>query len=335
MGEIVFYKPTIKRKDMDAVLQTMVDEKIGPGQKRNELKQELNKLLGCDNALLLRTYKDAIKVALKLANVENSKVAISAFADKTYLEAIKESALEASIVDIDVADCIIDINKIPSDARVVVINDTYSTLPLSKDFKALGLSAIEDVSQSIGCMYQEQKAGSFADIIVGTMEENNLISTAGGAFVAVRGKQLASALNGFDNPLLALPDLNCALGLMQIVNFEQRIEKRREIYKLYKQSSLKTVHKVFGLNSIDLETNGDSFALMLDSKPSDAIKFAQKYDVPIKMAFTNTIGNSMIDDFDHIPLTIPFILRTVIFPIYPFLTQREVENIARIISHLG
>ena len=33
---IRYTKPTLIRKDMDAVLQTMVDEKIGPGEKRRE-----------------------------------------------------------------------------------------------------------------------------------------------------------------------------------------------------------------------------------------------------------------------------------------------------------
>ena len=32
MDLIRFFKPTLRRKDMDAVLQTMVDEKIGPGE---------------------------------------------------------------------------------------------------------------------------------------------------------------------------------------------------------------------------------------------------------------------------------------------------------------
>ena len=34
MASIKFQKPALFRKDMDAVLQTMVDEKIGPGDRK-------------------------------------------------------------------------------------------------------------------------------------------------------------------------------------------------------------------------------------------------------------------------------------------------------------
>ena len=36
MALVRFYKPTLRRRDMDAVLQTMVDEKIGPGERRKQ-----------------------------------------------------------------------------------------------------------------------------------------------------------------------------------------------------------------------------------------------------------------------------------------------------------
>ena len=49
------FSSTIRRKEMDAVLTCMVDEKIGPGELNTRLIQTVKEFTGCDGAAAFRS----------------------------------------------------------------------------------------------------------------------------------------------------------------------------------------------------------------------------------------------------------------------------------------
>ena len=59
------YSTTIRRKEMDAVLTCMVDEKIGPGEMNAKLIQQIKEFIKCDGAVALRSPAIALKYALQ------------------------------------------------------------------------------------------------------------------------------------------------------------------------------------------------------------------------------------------------------------------------------
>ena len=102
MALIRFYKPALYRKDMDAVLQTMVDEKIGPGERKKEFLHVFSIFLGKSDGIALRSYLDAISAALIASDVhEGDGVIISVLSPKIYLEAFRRLGVKAVLVDTD------------------------------------------------------------------------------------------------------------------------------------------------------------------------------------------------------------------------------------------
>ncbi len=59
---IKLFKPTIKRKDMDLVLSTLVDEQLGPGLMNHELSRLLCSDLEAIEAIAVRTYPRALRL---------------------------------------------------------------------------------------------------------------------------------------------------------------------------------------------------------------------------------------------------------------------------------
>ena len=59
------YSPTIRRKEMEAVLTCMVDEKIGPGDMNVKLIQTAKELIGFDGAVALRSPAIAFEYIFK------------------------------------------------------------------------------------------------------------------------------------------------------------------------------------------------------------------------------------------------------------------------------
>ena len=99
---IQFYKPTLKRRDMDSVLQTMVNEKIGPGERARAFVQSFCEAVGATSGVAFRTYPDCLSFALAAAGVgEGTKVAVSPLSPKVYRSVIEKAGAEMVLVDID------------------------------------------------------------------------------------------------------------------------------------------------------------------------------------------------------------------------------------------
>ena len=75
------YSTTIRRKEMDAVLTCMVDEKIGPGELNTRLIQQTKEFFKCDGCVAFRSPAIALEYALKALGIEKqTKIMISALA---------------------------------------------------------------------------------------------------------------------------------------------------------------------------------------------------------------------------------------------------------------
>jgi len=321
---------------MDAVLQTMVDEKIGPGEKKKEFENLFLLLTGKDNCISLRSYLDALEIALKIAGAKpGSRVGVSVLSPSVYFLVAERLSLDLVLIDIDSENCCIDYEKaIAEDCSILLVHEAFGTLPINDGFLEESPVIIEDISQSIGSSYNNFNAGHISNIVVSSFEEDNMVSTAGGAIVAVNGKEKSEILAEFDLNYREMTDLNASLGIIQLKKFNERQSRRKEIFKIYQNSLLKTDHKQFGLMELDFENTGSGFCVLLNSKPEDVIKFSLKYQVPCRRSFANCVGRDKYQDFDRFPVGSVYIMRAVDFPLYPYLKKDEIEAISRVIAHM-
>ncbi|MGD1821205.1 MAG: DegT/DnrJ/EryC1/StrS family aminotransferase [Pleomorphochaeta sp.] len=340
---IEFYKPTLRRKDMQSVLQTMVDEKIGPGSKKQEFISLLTHRLNKKGGIALRSYYDAIISALVIAGVkENSNVVLSILSPKIYRNAIKALNAKAIYVDIDKETGCITCDKIldkmkDNEIEVLFLYEPFCQIPNEQDYKSLNLTVIEDITQSFGSSFDESYAGCVSDIVVCAFEQEHIVSCGGGAALLyddVKYKELLNKRYHLISKYQQLPDLNAALGIIQLNEVDKHLVKRNEIFTMFKQALLKTEHKLFGQKDINFESNGWCFPVVLESNPDEVIKFAKKYNVVCMKMFNNSIGFDYKNQYALYPNASAAILRGVAFPIYPFLKASEIDLLIKVISHL-
>ncbi|MCF0261757.1 MAG: DegT/DnrJ/EryC1/StrS aminotransferase family protein [Sphaerochaetaceae bacterium] len=343
---IQFYKPTLKRKDMDSVLQTMVNEQIGPGERGRAFVQYFCETIAATSAIAYRTYPDCLSDALKLMGAQKGvKVAVSPLSPLIYKSVIESTGAQMVYVDVNKETCCPDeLLVAQSGAEILLLHETLGTLPVkyneqttfAEKYDYSSVKVIEDISDSIGSRVKDEAyAGSFGQIVVCALEEDSIVSAGGGAIMAVRGEYVNALRGKRPSKYLRMPDMNAALGLVQLANLDENSNKRREILKVYQQSLSKTRHKQFGLGLIDFASNGGAFGVFLDSKPEETIKFAQKHDVPVKLAFADCLIKDFEGDpFEAFPVAASFFYRTVEFPIYPFLKMSEIDSISKVVAHL-
>lgn len=344
MAAVKYQKPALFRKDMDAVLQTMVDEKIGPGEKKKQFVKSFSSYCKKKDGVALRSFIDAISIALKIIGLtEGDYCAISVLSPEIYIEAFSRSKIKPYLVDVDsemMCDLSLVKEGIEKGVKAILYFEPFGLLPSSlESIKELGLPIIEDITQSIGTKNGEVYPGSIGNIVIAATEEDGIVSTAGGAvllsdneeYIALMKKEVSEF-----SPYIEMADMNAALGIVQLDKLPSIVQRRSSIWRIYRDEVLKKNRvKIFGGGGgIDLEINGYGFCCIVNERPDETIQLALKYQVTARKAFSKAIGARYQDRYDRFPKAVPVLSRGVSFPLYPFLSSSEISTVQKVVGIL-
>jgi len=369
--KIEVHSPTIRRKEMDAVLTAMVEDRVGPGEYSRVLIQAAKEHLRFDFALTLRSPAIALHLAIKaLGLADGDGVLVSALSPHYYSQVIADLRLTPLYCDvssfsfpcISVESIEKAISARPADVqpRCILLHHTLGFMPDTASIAALGIPVVEDISQSYcpptigqgrdsdGEKQADKKTddGTEApkppqrEIAHGTftvlgLEERDMLTSGGGALLFAMSRRDASVLRGYSGlpPEYCLPDINAALASVQFKETERNMERRREIARVYTQASLRTKHKRFV--SLDgFEYNDYAFPLVLETSMKDVTAYARKKEIIVENAFARSLAGTGTVDSVMCPTSYSLSLRTVLFPLYPRLRSAETERVSKLITTL-
>lgn len=337
------YSTTIRRKEMDAVLTCMVDEKIGPGELNGRLIQQLKEFVKCDGAIALRSPAIALKYALKALDFElSSKIMMSALAPAWQYQTVVDLGYEPLVLDVEEASGLVTPeivkNGIENGGRLLLLHETEGIMPDMNGIMELGIPVIEDISQSAGALATEEKkaAGTFGVYTILGLEERDVITSGGGAILLSPGRREWIVLKKYvdEAPLTdLLPDINCALAWVQLKEYQRNEKTRKEIYMMYQHACLAGRHKMLARDLEDGSTMC-SFPLILSSAYKDVKQYASKKDIEIELAFEKSVVALNEEIGEKCIHAKALYLRCVHFPLYPRLTHNESSKIVKVLSSL-
>jgi len=364
--KIEVYSPTIRRKEMDAVLTAMVEDRIGPGERSRLLLQIAKEHIRFDYALALRSPATALHLALKALELKDGDgVLISALSPRYYAQTLADLRLTPLFCDVSYSfPCISResvekaITSKPSgvEPRCIILHHTLGFVPDAASIAGLGIPVIEDISQSYSPPQEalneqgeeanekpsaapesaaagQQIHGVFA--ILG-LEERDMLTAGGGAVLFAMNRKDGQLLRAFSNipPEYCLPDINAALAITQFREAPRNMARRQEIAKAYTQASLRTKHKRF----VPLDGSGEYcnyvFPLVLETGVKDVISYARKKEIIVENAFEQSLAGAGVIDSVLCPVSYSLSLRTVLFPLYPRLRSQEAERVSKLIMTL-
>ena len=120
-----------------------------------------------------------------------------------------------------------------------------------------------------------------------------MIATGGGAVAVTSSQEYLEKLRRYaslGSPYTELPDMNAALGIVQLAKIDMLLARRNEIYRMYLQSQLKSGSRLFGSASPLFTANGYGFSVIVKARPDDSIAFATSHSVSCRRTFTDSIG---------------------------------------------
>jgi len=237
--KIEVHSPTIRRKEMDAVLTAMVEDRVGPGEYSRVLIQTAKEHLRFDFALALRSPATALHLALKALGLNDGDgVLLSALSPHYYAQVLADLRLTPMYCDVpsfsfpcispETVEKAISARQADVQPRCILLHHTLGFLPDTAAIAALGIPVVEDVSQS----YRSQAAGQGREVAdkkrddgqpadktpavtaeapkpsretahgtftVLGLEERDMLTSGGGALLFAMSRRDASVLRGYSN----------------------------------------------------------------------------------------------------------------------------------------
>lgn len=357
------YSTTIRRREMDAVLTCMVDEKIGPGELNTRFIQLVKETFKCDGAVALRSPSLALLYALRSLGFEaGGKVMISALAPSWQITALENYGYEPLVLDVDEvtglvnADIVSD--GISKGGRLLLLHETNGIMPDMENIMALNIPVIEDISQSAGAVVEQSDssadaapsaaaekkdavsgklAGSFGTFAILGLEERDVITAGGGAVIMAPNRREWIVLKKVTDaaPITdLLPDLNCALGWVQLKEFVKNETSRKELFSLYQRACMSGRHKLFA-REMEGGSTMCNFPIVLSSNFGDVQKYAAKKEIEIKPAYDRSVIALRDDELSASCIHAKSLyLRTALFPLYPRLTHTQAAKIVKVLGTL-
>ena len=346
------YSTTIRRREMDAVLTCMVDEKIGPGELNGRLILQVKEFFGCDGAVALRSPSLALKYALRALDLQaGAKIMLSALAPYWQYQTIQELGFEPLVLDVTEYNAMPSIEIISEGIKaggvLLILHETEGILPDFAAIQNLGIPFIEDISQSAGASVAEldengvesdkrRLAGSFGIFTILGLEERDVITAGGGSILNASGRRDWIVLKKYVDlaPVTdLLPDINSALAWVQIKEYNRNENTRKELFSLYQHACMIGTHKPFH-REMDNGSTMCSFPLILASSFKDVKQYAAKKDIEIRLAFENSIVANQESVSDTCIKAKSLFLRCIHVPLYPRLTKSESAKIVKVLGTL-
>lgn len=350
------FSSTIRRKEMDAVLTCMVDEKIGPGELNARFIQTLKEFTGCDGAVAFRSPSIALSYALRALDLEkDTKIMISALAPSWQYSAVENLGYIPLVLDVSEETGLVtpeNVEKgIKDGGRLLLLHETNGIIPELEKIVALGVPVIEDISHSIGAVVKTseedseteqkeakiRKAGSFGVYTILSLEEYDTITAGGGAVLMAPGRREWIVLKKFTDEAPktdVLPDINSSLAWIQLKEFSRNEEARKTLFAVFQRSLMSGKNKTFIREADDGSTIW-SFPVVLNGSFKDAKQYAARKDIEIKSAFEDTVIAAHDEELSPSCMTAKSLyLRTALFPLYPRLGSESAAKIAKVLGTL-
>jgi perosamine synthetase len=338
---IVSNKPTITRKEMEGVLDCLVNGDLVSGNSVRVFETNISSAVKLRHALATNSSTSAYHLAFNALEIkQGDEVIIPSFFDLAPLSALTLTGASAAVIDIEENSFTPSLErikeKINGNTKAIVVSHLFGFPFDVKSLLELNIPVIEDISHSIGANYGEEASGS---IQIASFAPGCLITTGNGGVVLTNNSRLFSAMKDIrdDNTKslsisydCCLTDFQAAMGIHQLHRLQDFIKRRREIAKLYFDSIKFTTHKtIYHYNN---EFAFQSFPVLFDA----SVEKVESYWKKSKIEIVRPIAAPLHRYLKSRPLDFPNSerLSNKLFslPIYPTLTKKEIERISKAVA---
>ncbi len=342
---ITAFRPTIRRKDLENVLESMIQERLNYGDFAKHFEEKLSIKTDVKHVVAVNSLSNAFSLVLDTLEVkEDDEVILPSFAPQIYLNVLLLKKIKPVLVDVE------EYNLRPSLEQIksLITNKTkailliyyfgyiYDPAPYIEIFPNI----IQDISSVINCKINETSLAKLTNFSIADFSFRNLITTGDGAAVFSDNKKFFTPLLTFiekDYDIEYKPryqclmsDLNAAMGISQCDSLDKRLNLNGQIAKFYEEAVSKS-HGFSFAQEINSSRIYSDFCLMVKTSSKETVKYFKKYGIEIKKPFDYPLHQYLNIENKNFPNTENYYLKSLIIPLYSTLHKKDVEMICKCI----
>ncbi len=349
MGKTInIYKPSIKRHDLENVLDSMMQDRIDYGEYARNFEERLSNRFNYHNILAINSLFNAIWLILEAMDVkEGDEVILPSFAPQIYLNIIMMKKAKPVLIDLNkdsLKPSLDEIRKnITDKTKALLLYYYFGYIYDNEPYFELFPNIIEDATSIVGANKKYGNLKLIGKFAVSDFSVKSLITTGEGAGIFCNDKKLFKKLlslleidyNSDYYPRFSclMPDLNAAMGISQDKSLNHRLELREQIGKIYEEA-VKKNKSSYLIQEEGAQRIYSDFPIIIKSSLKDVIKYFGKKDVEVIRPFAYPLHHYLNLQKNSFPNTEYYYLKSLIVPIHSSLNKKDVDLIYKIISSM-
>jgi perosamine synthetase len=326
-------KPYLSGVDKRQMKKQLLSGMLTEGAAVKEFEKQIGSYTNIKYCISSSCGTSALTMALRALEVKkNDEIILPSYVCKSVADSIIE--LDAIPVFCDVSEEWIMTYEtvkscITSKTKVIILVHIFGINAWDNNLKKLGIPIIEDNCQALGYEKNGQEVKSKADISIFSFNATKCIATGEGGMMATNKRSyyeraLKEKLENYASHKIT--DLQAALGLSQLSQYQVMKAKRKIIAKKYLNSLPEEILK--NTRKIENQSIFYRFPINVKKNSLDSYRtFMEKNGVAIRKGVDAVLHrNYGVRDSDF-PQTLQCFETTASIPLYPALKMKEVERI--------
>jgi perosamine synthetase len=329
-------KPTIGIKEEEAVIRVLKSRCLVGGNETEEFENELCDFVGLPkgHAVAVSSGTAALYLALWVLEANKKTISFPGYVCSALRNATNMIGGNEEILDIKKESPNIKFEEIKKES-IAIIPHMYG-IPVDVT-KIQNMNIIEDCAQSLGAKINGISVGLYGNAGIFSFYTTKLMTSGGhGGMYVSKDKKLVDRVRDYrefdyrnDQKKrfnFQMTEIQAAIGREQLKKLPKFLERREEIFQKYKKA---------GLELLDVGKNQNHLspvryrAVIKTEEPNKIIKSLESVGVK---AIVPTEDWELLGKHELLPNAVELSRKTVSLPIYPTLTDEEIDIILSVIS---
>jgi len=338
---ITHSKPDISKRDIEAVARQIESGILADGDMLLQFEASFSKKIGVRGGVATNSGTAALHLALLSLGVKSGdEVILPGYVCVSPLLAIRYTGATPIIADIDHETGNVSIDdvaeKISPKTKAIIAVHLFGRSAHIDALTSFGVDVIEDCAHSVGALFNGRPLGSWGRVSVFSFYATKVMTTGHGGMTASEDGSILDAvrdLSSYDGREdgkirynYRMTAFQASLGLSQLVRLDHFIERRRTIASYYRDEfnnhgitlppQAPEEQNIYYRFIVKARGGAENLLARLESLGICAAR-------PIFRPLTRHTGG------DPLPGVERAYSEDISIPIYPALTDREVEKIAK------